>query len=372
MIGIVLLVLLCILLLLVCCVLFVPIRYQAYIKKNETLQAKVKVSYLLRIFTVFFGYDDGKQSGKVKILGITIRDFFPTEEKKKRLEEKEKKKEEKRRKKNASKQKNSKDVKEVNQTTKNQQLQTAKQQTTKDKQITKDKQTTSINTSNHSVKLTVSVDVVKEETSREANKENIKESPQQVKTEEQANSQADKQHEISKEQQEEKKPTIFERIKEHKDKDVTFCKKIIDKVKNIKYTICNLWDKLQYLKETILFYYEILTREESKRAIEKLKTQSGRLFKHIKPRKVKGIIELGFDAPATTGDIFGKVCMLYPIYGNNIVIIPRFEEEIMKGELVIKGRIQIAVLLHIAWKIIFDKEIRTLYEALTGGSKNEQ
>lgn len=347
-IGIVLLILLCILLTLVCCVLFVPIRYQTYIKKDETLQANLKVSYLLHIISVFFGYNDGKKSGKVKIFGITIHDFFPSEKKKKRLEEKEKTKEERRRKKEQKERTITKQ-------------QTLKKQK-KEKQKSAKQKTATINVNNR-VSNTNAAESPKKEIIKETNASSKK--GESLKTT------------ILPDEssigllEEKKKQGIFEHVKALKEKVVTFCKKIIDKVKNIKYTICNIFDKLQNIKETILFYHEILTREESKRAISKIKAQSGRLLKHIKPCNVKGIVEFGFDDPATTGDLFGKVCMFYPLYGNNIVIIPHFEEEIMKGELVIKGRIRIATLLNIAWKIIFDKEIRTLYKALTGGNKNE-
>ena len=42
--------------------------------------------------------------------------------------------------------------------------------------------------------------------------------------------------------------------------------------------------------------------------------------------------------------------------------VAEFENNTFKGELFMKGRIRIATLLNIGWKIIFDKEIRNLYE----------
>ena len=57
--------------------------------------------------------------------------------------------------------------------------------------------------------------------------------------------------------------------------------------------------------------------------------------------------------------------MIYPLYAGHVVVVPNFEERVLKGDLFLKGRIRIVVLLHIGWKILFDEEIRKLYEMCT-------
>ena len=141
-----------------------------------------------------------------------------------------------------------------------------------------------------------------------------------------------------------------------------FLEKIVDKVKNIKYTIINFMNKLKHGKELILWYWELLNTAESKCAIRKVKEQLGKLWKHIKPQVFQGNVQFGFEDPSKTGDVFSKVSLIYPLYAGHIVVVPNFQKSVFKGDLRMKGRVQVAVLLYIGWKILFDDEIRNLYE----------
>lgn len=150
-----------------------------------------------------------------------------------------------------------------------------------------------------------------------------------------------------------------------------FFQKLFEKIKNIKYTILNVKDKLEHVQESIVWYYEVLSREESKQAIEKGKKQIVRLLKHIKPKRVKGNVLFGFSDPAVTGEVLGFLSMFYPIMGNHISVIPDFEREVFLGDFFVKGRIRIFNLLQICWNVMFDEDIKTLYNILTGGKKHE-
>ena len=126
--------------------------------------------------------------------------------------------------------------------------------------------------------------------------------------------------------------------------------------------IINFINKVKHSKKVFLWYVELLSKEESKSAIRKAKHQLGRLWKHVCPQVFTGTVQFGFEDPATTGDIFSKICMIYPLYAGHVVVIPNFEESVFKGNLFLKGRIRMAVLLHIGWKVGFDEEIRNFYE----------
>lgn len=158
-----------------------------------------------------------------------------------------------------------------------------------------------------------------------------------------------------------------------------FIKKIFEIVKNIKYTIIKWKKSVLAFKEKILqikatkdWYVEVFSREESKRALQKGKDILVKILKHIAPKKGSGKIEFGFEDPATTGEVLGIISMFYAFYGNHIVIIPNFENiNMFEADFYIKGRIRVFFLLKCAWIVFFDKDIRQLYETLTGGRSSE-
>ncbi|MCM1162031.1 MAG: DUF2953 domain-containing protein [Roseburia sp.] len=181
--------------------------------------------------------------------------------------------------------------------------------------------------------------------------------------------------EPEKDREGEAKISVFQKavrsIKEFFQKVKLFFQKVFEKVRNIKYTILNMKKKLENLKETIYWYKEVLEREESRRAITKGKQQILKFLKHIRPKKLKGNILFGFGDPGATGEALGFISMFYPLFGNHITIIPDFERTIFQGDFYVKGRIRAFNLLKFGWSIMFDKDIKNLYNILTGGKDHE-
>lgn len=72
-----------------------------------------------------------------------------------------------------------------------------------------------------------------------------------------------------------------------------------------------------------------------------------RIFRHIKPKEYFLHLIYGFEDPADTGILTGIFYLLFPniSYRDTIRIQPVFEEEIIKGEINIKGRLIIAFLM---------------------------
>ena len=322
--GIILLILLALVVVLASLVLFVPIRYQLQLHKNEDVNAKAKISYLFHIIHLSFEYCEKKATGKLRVFGIAVYDFFPSEEVKKKRQEKEHKKELKKEEKRKKKAKNQKKRK--------------KRKVTPNKTKNKVSKCTNIENIENEKTEKIKID--------ESDCQNRKHKQIEERIEEQINEQINDQME---------KMHIYDKVK-------LFFEKAVDKVKNIKYTISNFINKLKKGKTIFLWYVDLLSKEESKRAISKAKHQLRRLGNHIKPQVFQGNVQFGFEDPATTGDVFSKICMLYPFYFNHVIVVPNFEEQVFKGNLIMKGRIRMIVLLHIAWKVAFDDEIRKIYE----------
>lgn len=135
-------------------------------------------------------------------------------------------------------------------------------------------------------------------------------------------------------------------------------RKIKNAVKNIWYTIRRLCDRIVEIRNNISYYIEVFGEEETKQAFMTCRQELRRIWKNIRPTKCRAELMLGTGEPDTTGYILAIHGILYPIIGNDIVIEPDFENQVLEGKLFLKGRITVFVLLYAVIKIYFDKNIR--------------
>lgn len=118
-----------------------------------------------------------------------------------------------------------------------------------------------------------------------------------------------------------------------------FFKKLLSILKNIKYTITKICDKIKHIVNNIRYYIDILKSDTFRMAWNKCMPQVFGLMKSILPKKLQGSITIGTEEPASTGQILAAYGILYPLLGNHIEIIPDFEHKIVEGDLFIKGKI---------------------------------
>lgn len=128
----------------------------------------------------------------------------------------------------------------------------------------------------------------------------------------------------------------------------------------IKVTFQRNCGKLKTAEERWQKLMEFLEKEENKNTFRLLKRQVIRFFKHVLPGKVSGTVWFGFEDPYTTGRILTYISPFYGWYGRTIQVIPVFDEQVLDGELSLKGRIRIATLLFIGFQVWRDKNFRTL------------
>ena len=128
----------------------------------------------------------------------------------------------------------------------------------------------------------------------------------------------------------------------------------------IKVTFQRICGKLKTAEERWQKLMEFLEKEENKNTFRLLKRQVIRFFKHVLPGKVSGTVRFGFEDPYTTGRILTYISPFYGWYGRTIQVIPVFDEQVLDGELSLKGRIRIATLLFIGFQVWRDKNFRTL------------
>lgn len=153
-----------------------------------------------------------------------------------------------------------------------------------------------------------------------------------------------------------------------------FVRKLFSAIRNIKYTIRKIYDKINHIIHNIRYYIKILQTESFKRAFVLCREQLLRLMKIVLPRKVSGTFTIGMEDPAATGQILSIYGILYPLIGDSIAVIPDFEKPVMEGSFRFKGKITAFTLIRIAAKIYFDKDLKRVIclfkkEAVQNGRK---
>lgn len=176
-------------------------------------------------------------------------------------------------------------------------------------------------------------DVVGESEPKEENSSEVKSQDEPVKSEKQTESKA------SETQSKSEKTSIFEKI---------------------KYTIRKICDKIKAILKTKDKIVAFLENEIHIAAFGRLKKEIIRLARFLKPKKIKGTVRFGMEDPSKTGQILAVLSVLYPFYGENVEIYPEFNEEILEGNLYIKGNIRGVYAVIVAWNLIFDKNVRTM------------
>ena len=141
-------------------------------------------------------------------------------------------------------------------------------------------------------------------------------------------------------------------------------KSLGEKIEDIKEKISGIWEKVSY-------YIDLLQQNDTKYLIAHILKVLGKILKSIRPRKLKINAIFGFESPDTTGKIYGFTCMLYPYYGKDIHIIPDFERSVIQGDVYIRGRIFIIVLVVNALKILLDRKLYKVIHKLKHGGNNK-
>ena len=131
--------------------------------------------------------------------------------------------------------------------------------------------------------------------------------------------------------------------------------KIYDKINKIR-------AKIKYIFANVKKYLNIIQSDEFKAAFSLCKDSLIRLFKMVKPRKVKVDGTVGMKSPDQTGYVCAAIGVISPFFKKQIHVIPDFDKFIIKGNVLIKGRIYLVVVLVIAIKAFFDKNIRKVIE----------
>ena len=129
--------------------------------------------------------------------------------------------------------------------------------------------------------------------------------------------------------------------------------------------------KLDAVKAKVMHYVRFLEDERTKKAIALALKELGKILKGLLPKKGKGYVRYGTGDPYETGKAFAIVAAAYyPLFGNQVQVIPDFEEKRMEGNVELKGRLYLAAIAWAGIKIILNRNIRYCIKFLK--NKEEQ
>lgn len=333
-IGIALLVILGILLVLICLALFVPVRYRAGgTYKDNIINASMSASWLLHIISAKIGYEGkGQPHIKVKLLFFTLFDNLAANKKEKTAKNKSKKG------------KNSAGYGEEIQAASIEENGSHPQ---KETSVNADTDLKTAKASDDSINIDIDTDTDGGTNVSETKSDN---SDTIIDIDDAAGTDINS-------GQKQPKDDIIQKVRK-------ILKKLIDFVQNIKYTFNKICDTIASIRSNAEYYLNLLQLDSTKAAFLKCRNELLRVFRMLAPRKFQANLHLGFDNPATLGDIMAVWGMLYPFHQGRVNIQPEFEQTIIEGDFSFKGRISLFVFVRTVLVIFFDKNIRGFYRQL--------
>ena len=145
--------------------------------------------------------------------------------------------------------------------------------------------------------------------------------------------------------------------KENKNNDTNSQSKVKKKKRSGKRT--NLFKNI---KDAVGKFFKTITDENNKRFAKAVKNIIVRLLKDIKPDMIKADLVVGMEDPAATGILFGFIGIFTVIWPGKYHIIPDFEREILKGKIMIKGKIFNFILLKYIIEAIRNEDIKKVIQ----------
>lgn len=129
-------------------------------------------------------------------------------------------------------------------------------------------------------------------------------------------------------------------------------KRILKKIQSLALTIRNFCDKINWWKE-------FLDHPRTRAALSFLWKNAKKLIYHVLPTRITGKITFGNEDPAVTGMVLAVLGMTIPFHKHKIEVAPLFDNEnVLEGEILLKGRIYGIVVLKTAAELYFNKNIK--------------
>ena len=338
--GIVLLALLVLLLLLLASILFAPVRYSGRIRKREKgfekMEIRGRVSWLLRAVSLSGVYENGQFCGSLRIFGISVRTFGQAERK-------------------AASGVDGGRTPEVKDSERSK---AAGRMSPEEKSSRQSEGTDRTPPEEEGEKASEGADRIPE----------AKDSKVSEAAERFSDISSDQPSAGTGELPWEKAVRFLEGIAKGTGAFFRFLFRLIGKIFGIPRRAAKaaerLRKKLRKLKVSCTQWKRFLTSERFREGMKLLLEETGRILREIRPRKIKGDLVFGFDDPALTGQVLGAVSLFPAAFAGEFRVTPVFEQEILRMNLDLAGRIYGITLVRVFWRLFRDRNIRFIYRKL--------
>lgn len=127
---------------------------------------------------------------------------------------------------------------------------------------------------------------------------------------------------------------------------------------------CDSASKKNQIVKKIKFYLNLLQEEDTKQLFSHALNRLCNILKNIRPKMIQGEITFGTGSPDTTGYLMAIYGIIYAFVGEDIIVTPDFEEKLLKGFFIAKGKLLLSVILYNILKVLSDHKLRILFKKL--------
>lgn len=164
------------------------------------------------------------------------------------------------------------------------------------------------------------------------------------------------------------KRSLWEKIEDKLDQ---LSDSITDKLEHIEQTLEELQEKIDKLRRTVSYYYNLISHERTKNLIGQVVREVWGMIKYIAPTKLRTNLHIGMENPYQTGQICMAAAVLYPVYRDNIQLEPDFEQKVLEGDFFLKGRIRLGHFVVVAVKLLVNRDFWFVIRHIKPKQKNE-
>ena len=123
-------------------------------------------------------------------------------------------------------------------------------------------------------------------------------------------------------------------------------------------------EKLEDIRENLRYYLDLFEQTDSRIAVCNILRQTGRMLRHILPKKLEAHLIVGTGDPASMGQLMAAWGILYPLLYGSVWLEPDFEQKRTEATLLAQGRIRVVSLLFLAFRMLLRKEMIRLLKRL--------
>lgn len=140
-----------------------------------------------------------------------------------------------------------------------------------------------------------------------------------------------------------------------------FFAKIPDKLESVINNIETSFDKLV---DSYDYYVNLLNKKGSIYVIDLVKKKVIKILRSIRPRKCKALVMYGSTDPEKSAKVIELYSMLLLWLPKNAVLIPDFEDDYLKFDISVKGRVCIGYILIMGLSLVLNKRFRIFIKLL--------